>query len=104
MTKYLVLALIIIAIVFIAYWMGMRSEKGKSETQYATKDTTIRDVLALDEDIEEMLAKRGMHCAACPSAVSETLEQACTVHNLDVDETLVAINDYMKQREQINDD
>ena len=95
MIKYIVLGLIILFIVFAAAWMGQRTENGRSNTEYATKDTTIRDILALDKGMEDMLAGRGMHCAGCPSAVSETLEQACTVHNLDADEMLGAINEYM---------
>ena len=75
---------------------AMRSEKGRSAAAYATKDTTIRDVLALDEGIGEMLEKHGMYCSGCPSAVSETVEEACTVHNLDTAEIVKAINDYMK--------
>ena len=104
MIKYLVLILIILAIVFIANWMGTRAGQGKSDTAYATKDTTVRDVLALDEGIANILAVHGMHCIGCPSAVSETLEQACTVHNLDLDEILFAVNDFMARKEQKNGD
>ena len=102
MVKYIVIALIVIAIVFMGYMMGVRSENAKPKDSFATKDTSIRDLLALDEGIEELLAKRGMHCTGCPSAVSETVEQACTVHNLDVDEILTCINDYLEDKQRGN--
>ncbi len=102
MIKYIVLFIIILAIVFIANWMGTRAQKGKNGTDYVTKDTTIHDAMALDEGIEGILSSHGMHCLGCPSAVSETIDQACTVHNIDVDELLFAVNDYMKRKEAKN--
>lgn len=37
----------------------------------------------------------GMHCVGCPSSIGESLEQACAVHGLDVDEVLQSINEYL---------
>ena len=34
----------------------------------------------------------GMHCLGCPASRGETVEQACMVHGVDVDELLAAIN------------
>ena len=98
MVKYIVIALIIAAIVFMGYQMGMRSENAKPKGEYATKDSAVREVLALDEGVEALLAEHGMHCVGCPSAVSETMEQACTVHNLDVDEILSSVNSYLESK------
>ncbi|MBR3148934.1 MAG: DUF1858 domain-containing protein [Eubacterium sp.] len=83
--------------------MGARAENGKSEAIPVTPDTTIHDILEYGEDVAEVLAKLGLHCTGCPSAVSETLEQACTVHNINLDDTLAAINEYIKQRDKTND-
>lgn len=104
MIKYVILLAVILGIVFVANWMSTRSQKGKSGTAYVTADTTVHDVLALDEGMAEVLASHGMHCLGCPSAVSETLEQACTVHNLDLDEILFAVNDRMKRKNAENED
>ena len=97
--KYAVLALFIVAVAMIVLWMGSREEKGRSDAAFATKDTAIRDILSLDADMANVLAKHGLHCAGCPSAVSETLEQACIVHNADIDVVLSAINSRMAEKE-----
>ena len=34
----------------------------------------------------------GMHCLGCPSSRGETVEQACMVHGVDVDELLAKVN------------
>ncbi len=99
MMKYVVLALIICAIALMAYGMGSRSQSPQG-TAYATKDSTVRDVLALDDTMADLLAKHGMPCTGCPSAVSETVEQACTVHNLNTEEILHAINSFMENKEK----
>ena len=33
-----------------------------------------------------------MHCLGCPSARSETVEQACRVHDVDADELVKKLN------------
>ena len=34
----------------------------------------------------------GMHCLGCPASQGETVEQACKVHGVDVDELLAQVN------------
>ena len=41
---------------------------------------------------EEILTKFGFHCLYCPCAQMETLEEACQVHEVDIDELLKALN------------
>ena len=48
-----------------------------------TKDTIIGDILIMNI---------GMHCLGCPASRGETVEQACMVHGVDVDELLAAVN------------
>lgn len=57
-----------------------------------TKDMTIDQILNQNENIAPILLQAGMHCLGCPSARSETLEQACSVHNLDCEKILSDIN------------
>ena len=57
-----------------------------------TKNMTIGEILETDEKIADVLTNAGMHCLGCPSAQSETLEQACNVHDLNCDELLLEIN------------
>jgi len=63
-----------------------------------TKDTIIGDLLKIDEETSEILLGIGMHCLGCPSARAETLEQACEVHGVDVDELVEQINDFIAMK------
>lgn len=57
-----------------------------------TKDVLIGDLLDTKPDAAPYLLAMGMHCLGCPSARGETLEQACMVHGVDVNELLAQIN------------
>ena len=41
----------------------------------------------------EILMEAGMHCLGCPASQAETLEEACEVHGIDVDELMSKINE-----------
>lgn len=56
------------------------------------KTDIIAFVLENHENAEEILTEFGLHCLYCPCAQMETLEQACEVHELDVNELLKALN------------
>ncbi len=57
-----------------------------------TKDMLIGDLLDAKPDAAPYLLAMGMHCLGCPSARGETLEQACMVHGVDVNELISQIN------------
>jgi len=63
-----------------------------------TKDMIIMDVLKIDEGTATYFYEIGMHCLGCPSASGETIEEACAVHGVDVDELVDKINDYLKDK------
>ena len=46
-----------------------------------SKDTQIGELLEV-----------GMHCLGCPASQMETLEEACNVHGIDVNELLEKLN------------
>ncbi len=56
------------------------------------KTDVLKDILAQNPKAEEILLSFGMHCLYCPCAQSETLEEACEVHDLDVETILSALN------------
>lgn len=60
-----------------------------------TKDMIINDVLALDEGTAKFFIGIGMHCIGCPSARGETVEEACAVHGVEVEDLLRQLNDYL---------
>ena len=57
-----------------------------------TKDCLIGDILDKDPTVAPYFLEMGMHCLGCPSARSETVEQACEVHGVDCDELVKKIN------------
>ena len=57
-----------------------------------TKDTIIGDILDIAPDTAPIFLSIGMHCLGCPSSRGETVEQACMVHGVDVNELLEQLN------------
>ena len=57
-----------------------------------TKDTLIGDIRDMDRDTAPYFLEMGMHCLGCPSARGESLEEACMVHGVDVNELIEKIN------------
>lgn len=49
-----------------------------------TKETILKDILENVKDSETILMGFGMHCLHCPCAIMETLDEACSVHDVDV--------------------
>lgn len=63
-----------------------------------TKETTMGEMLDHDMGIANILMQSGMHCVGCPSSRGESLEMACSVHGIDCDEVLAAINKYLAEK------
>lgn len=45
-----------------------------------------------DASTAEYFMEMGMHCLHCPSSRGESLEQACMVHGVDVNELVEKLN------------
>ena len=56
------------------------------------KDTKIGELLENAPEKAEVLLNAGMHCLGCPSAQAETLEEACAVHGIDVEDLVAELN------------
>ena len=56
------------------------------------RNTTIGEILEKAPEKAEILLEVGMHCLGCPASQAETLEEACAVHGIDVDEVLEKLN------------
>ena len=61
-----------------------------------TKDWTISEVLAENDELAEILMGFGMHCFSCPISQMETLEEAAMVHDVDIDFLLEKLNEFNK--------
>ncbi len=59
------------------------------------KDMTISQIIQMNQDVIPILLDSGMHCIGCPSAQGETLEQACMVHGINVEELVGNINSFL---------
>ena len=60
--------------------------------QQVSKTTMIGDLLGIDAGVAPILLSIGMHCLGCPASQAETLEEACMVHGIDVEEVLEKLN------------
>ncbi len=56
------------------------------------KTTKIGELLKIAPEKANILLEAGMHCLGCPASQEETIEEACQVHGIDVDELLKKIN------------
>ena len=61
------------------------------------KETIIGDILDYDETTSELLLEMGMHCLGCPSARGETLEEACNVHDILVEDMVTKLNNHISR-------
>lgn len=57
-----------------------------------TKDMTIGRIIKDQPDKAEVLMAFGMGCVGCPSAQSETLEEAAMVHGINLEALIAALN------------
>ncbi|MBO5647045.1 MAG: DUF1858 domain-containing protein [Clostridia bacterium] len=60
-----------------------------------TKASIIGDVLDNAPETAQFFLEIGMHCLGCPSARSESIEQACAVHQTDADALVAKINAFL---------
>lgn len=56
------------------------------------KTDLISTVLEKNPKAEEILTSFGFHCLYCPCSQMESLEEACQVHEVDINELLKALN------------
>ena len=60
-----------------------------------TKDMKIGEILDANREVAPFFLEMGMHCLGCPSARSESVEQACRVHGVNADELVAKINAFL---------
>ena len=63
-----------------------------------TKEMTMGELLSIDRGVAVVLMNAGMHCIGCPSSIGESLEEACMVHGIEVEELLKNINEYFANK------
>ena len=56
------------------------------------KTTKIGELIEKAPEKADILLEAGMHCLGCPASQAETIEEACMVHGIDVEELLAKLN------------
>ena len=59
------------------------------------RSTIIGDILDFDKTTSQYFLEMGMHCLGCPSSRGESIEEACQVHGVNVDELIVKLNTHI---------
>lgn len=62
-----------------------------------TKDTVIGDILDYDDTTAEYFLEMGMHCLGCPASRGESIEDACAVHGVEVEELIEKLNKHFSK-------
>ena len=62
-----------------------------------TKESVIGDILEADKSTAPFFLEMGMHCLGCPTARLESLEEACQVHGVNVEELVEKLNAHFAQ-------
>ena len=57
-----------------------------------TGDMIMGEILKIHEHAGEILMESGMHCLGCPASQMESLNDACAVHGLNVEDILAKLN------------
>mgnify|MGYP000965263945 FL=1 len=63
-----------------------------------TKNSLIGDVLDFDLETAQFFMEIGMHCLGCPHSRGESIEEACAVHGINVDELVEKLNAYLETK------
>ena len=66
--------------------------RNKEEIKMIKKENKMGEILKMSPEAGDILRSFGMGCLGCPSATMETLEDACLVHGLNLDEVLDKLN------------
>ena len=58
-----------------------------------SKDTKIGEIIEKAPEKVDLLLLVGMHCIGCPASQGETLEEACMIHGIDVNDVVDELNE-----------
>ena len=62
-----------------------------------TKNMKISDILALNELMAPFLMQNGLSCVTCAASQAESLEEACEVHVINVEDLTEDLNDVLRE-------
>ena len=62
-----------------------------------TRNMKISDILALNELMAPFLMQNGLSCVTCAASQAESLEEACEVHGINVEDLTEDLNDVLRE-------
>lgn len=62
-----------------------------------TKNMKVSDILALNELMAPFLMQNGLSCVTCAASQAESLEEACEVHGINVEDLTEDLNDVLRE-------
>ena len=62
------------------------------ENTFVNAKMLIGEIVTQYPDSVDVLLNAGMHCLGCPASQAESLEDACSVHGLEVQPMINALN------------
>ena len=62
-----------------------------------TKNMKISEILALNELMAPFLMQNGLSCVTCAASQAESLEEACEVHGINVEDLTEDLNDVLRE-------
>lgn len=71
-------------------------ENGGNTMAVITKDTIVGDILDIAPETAPAFIDIGMHCLGCPASRNETVEEACMVHDMPVDDLVKQLNEIIE--------
>ena len=60
------------------------------------RNTLIRDIVKIGPEAIRILMSFGMGCIGCPASQNESIEEAASVHGIDVEKILESLNNVQK--------
>ena len=73
----------------------LKKDEKKAEMKQVTRETSIGDILDMDQTTAPYFMEIGMHCLGCPASRGESIEEACEVHGVDCDELIEKLNEHL---------
>ena len=72
-----------------------------NETPMISPDMLVGDIIRQHPLAAQFLMECGMGCIYCPASQMESLMEACAVHGIDGEEITDALNEYLKERQEL---
>lgn len=74
----------------------LRQAQGAERSRSITKEMTVAEVVGKYPQAVPILFGYGFHCAGCPAAKDETIEDLAKINQMDLKKLLASLNEAIK--------